>query len=72
MRILRPDCVILAIKNLIKIELGEEFIIIPSFDLDAAFVDSKSSTPIIYVLAHGIDPLEEILSFAEKQNKAKS
>ena len=38
----------------------------PPFNLEQAFQDSDSTTPLIFILSPGADPRLEILNLAEK------
>ena len=50
----------MGVKTYINHILGKEFIESPLFDLKAAFKDSLSTSPIIFVLSPGGDPLSSI------------
>ena len=39
----------------------------PPFNLEQAFQDSDSTTPLIFILSPGADPRLEILNLAEKK-----
>ena len=47
-------------------EMGTSFIEPPPFDLKACYVDSTCSTPLIFVLTPGADPMTELLRVAEE------
>eukprot|EP00331_Platyophrya_macrostoma_P018818 CAMPEP_0176474726 /NCGR_PEP_ID=MMETSP0127-20121128/43194_1 /TAXON_ID=938130 /ORGANISM="Platyophrya macrostoma, Strain WH" /LENGTH=757 /DNA_ID=CAMNT_0017870209 /DNA_START=1 /DNA_END=2274 /DNA_ORIENTATION=+ len=66
LRILRPDKMVAAIQNLIAAELGTLYIDPPSFNLDAAFQDSKWNIPIIFILSPGVNPMTELQKLADK------
>jgi hypothetical protein len=57
-RIISPDKLIQALKNLIIKELGQEFIKVPAFNLDQAYLESSNRKPIIFILKSGIDPYD--------------
>jgi hypothetical protein len=57
-RIISPDKLVQAIKILIAKELGNEFIKVPAFNLDQAYVESNNKKPIIFILKSGIDPYD--------------
>lgn len=67
-RLLAPNQVTNAISNLIQQEIGAQFTKSQYFDIEEVYQDSKCSTPIIYILSSGIDPLDYIMQFAEKHN----
>lgn len=47
-------------------EMGMTFIEPPPFDLRACYIDSTCSTPLIFVLTPGADPMTELLRVAEE------
>jgi dynein heavy chain len=67
LRILRPDVLVSSVENLIAEEVGAEFITPPPFDLELSYKDSDMSTPIIFVLSPGVDPISEIRKLAQKK-----
>ena len=46
--------------------MGEKYIEVPPFDLMACFKDSSCSTPLIFVLTPGADPMTELLRVADE------
>jgi len=65
LKALRSDKVITAIQNWITEQMGERFIISPTFDLAKCYKDSSIQTPLIFVLSAGSDPVADFLRFAE-------
>ena len=65
LRCIRPDKVVLAIQNYIVASIGEEFVKPPPFDLEACYGDSTCSTPLIFILSPGSDPMSSVLKAAE-------
>lgn len=59
LKFIRSDKVIPAVQNWIKSKIGEEFIIVPTFDLAKCFKDSTTMTPLIFVLSPGSDPVSD-------------
>lgn len=49
-----------------KQEMGNSFIEPPPFDLRACYEDSTCSTPLIFVLTPGADPMTELLRVADE------
>ena len=66
-KILREEKLILIIKNFVLKVLGKIFIESPVFDLKGAFEDSSSTTPIIFVLSPGADPISYLLTLAKEK-----
>ena len=71
LKVLREESLIFFIKDYVAAELGASFIESPPFDLKGAFVDSTSTTPIIFVLSPGADPIAYLMNLA-KQNDMDS
>ena len=68
LKAIRSDKISEAISNFIVEKIGEEFIIPPTFDLSKSFKDSSVTTPLIFVLSTGSDPVSDYLRFANEQN----
>jgi dynein heavy chain len=56
-KVVREEKMVQGIKEFVKQELGDRFIESPQFDLLGAFNDSGNTTPIIFVLSPGADPI---------------
>jgi dynein heavy chain len=67
-KVLREEKLIYGIKDFVKSELGDKFIESPPFDLLAAFSDSVCTTPIIFVLSPGADPITYLLNLSKSKN----
>ena len=65
---LREEKLVGGIKEFVKKELGAKFIESPPFDLLSAFADSSASTPLIFVLSPGADPISYLLNLAKQKN----
>ncbi|KAJ3127539.1 Dynein heavy chain 7, axonemal [Nowakowskiella sp. JEL0407] len=64
-RTLRPEKMVPAIMEFVKMKLGHKFIEPPTFDLAGSFEDSTQRTPLIFILSPGVDPMAQLLKFAE-------
>lgn len=63
---IRPDRFVAAVAVFIERVMGTTFISPPPFDISKSFEDSNCLTPLIFILSPGVDPMQSILSFAEK------
>lgn len=68
---LRPDKIIPAVLNFIIEHLGQPFVEPPYFDLSKSFKESSITTPLIFVLSTGSDPVADFNRFAEELNMTK-
>lgn len=66
-KILKEEKLVSLIKNFVLNILGKLFIESPVFDLKGSFNDSSCSTPIIFVLSPGADPISYLLSLAKEK-----
>ena len=64
--ILRPEKLMLGLKMFVGRELGQVFVESPPFDLKGAFEDSVSTSPIIFILSPGADPISDLLKLAKE------
>lgn len=64
LRCLRPDKLVPAITIFVKEYLGEEFIFPPAFNLAEIYLDSSSTSPLIFVLSPGSDPFASLNVFS--------
>lgn len=67
LRVIREELVMQAIKKYLYLNLGEYFIDSVSSNLEAAFNDSTSATPLILILSPGADPTDSLIQFSESR-----
>jgi dynein heavy chain len=65
LRVLRPDKLTTAITEFVKQAMGARFVEPPPLDIDRCFKDSSATTPLIFVLSPGSDPMSMLLKYAE-------
>lgn len=61
----------LAIQSFVAEHLGTQFTEPPPFNLARAFLDSSNTTPLIFVLSPGADPMADLLKLADELRFAK-
>ncbi|TPX60044.1 hypothetical protein PhCBS80983_g02063 [Powellomyces hirtus] len=67
LRSLRPDKMIAAMTLFIIDKMGTRFVEPPPFDLASSYEDSNTTSPLIFVLSPGADPMTALLRFAEEK-----
>jgi len=65
-RAFRIDCLKSAIITFISNQIGQKFVEPPTFDIAKSFADSVNTTPLIFILSPGTDPVADVITFAEK------
>jgi dynein heavy chain len=68
-RFIREEKVIFAIRRYVSKTLNDFFIESPPFDLNGAYLDSTNTTPLIFILSPGADPIDYLLQLAESKGK---
>ncbi|XP_060531522.1 dynein axonemal heavy chain 12 [Cylas formicarius] len=66
-KVLRPDQLIAAIMNFVKLEMDERYIKPPSFSISVSYDDSYSLCPLIFILSPGTDPMAALVKFADEK-----
>jgi dynein heavy chain len=69
LRAFREEKVIFGIRVFVDRELGKAFTESPAFNLEAAYGDSNSSTPLIFILSPGADPNDYLISLGASKGK---
>eukprot|EP00929_Paragymnodinium_shiwhaense_P087551 TRINITY_DN476_c0_g7_i1.p1 TRINITY_DN476_c0_g7~~TRINITY_DN476_c0_g7_i1.p1 ORF type:complete len:2666 (-),score=827.08 TRINITY_DN476_c0_g7_i1:96-7328(-) len=62
---LRPDATVRALMTIVEAKLGPYFLEPPPLELEICFRDSNPAVPLIYILAMGSDPMQDIQRLAE-------
>jgi len=71
LRIVRPDKTIPMLRSFISTSLGNaKYITSPPFDVHKAYLESKNTTPIFFILSPGADPIVIIESLAKKLGRS--
>lgn len=65
LRVLRPDKLTSAIHKFVAEQMGSQFVEPPPFDLDKCYQDSTPTSPLIFVLSPGSDPMSALLKYAD-------
>jgi dynein heavy chain len=65
-RAFRLDNLKSAVINFISHFIGQKFVEPPTFDIEKSFADSVNTTPLIFILSPGTDPVSDVITFADK------
>ena len=71
LRCVRPDKVVPALVGFISAEMGKQFVDPPTFNLGRCYDDSDATTPLIFVLSTGVDPMSKLMELADQQGMGK-
>jgi len=71
LRCIRPDKVTLGIQQFVSEQLGQRFIEPPPFDLGECYKEAGPTTPLIFVLTMGADPMADLLKLCNEMNMIK-
>ena len=63
LKLFRPETLLQAFTNYVRIELGQYFAESPSATMQSLFEDSDKLTPVVFVLSQGADPTNQLLKF---------
>ena len=63
-KVFRPEKIVECIGDYISGIMGREYIEQPPLDLHVVFPDTSSSTPLVFILSAGADPMSTIVRFA--------
>ena len=69
MRAIRPDKLMLGVQDFVIEKMTEKFVKPPPFDLRTSFDESSSTTPLVFVLSAGSDPMAALIKFSEDVGK---
>ncbi|XP_038654802.1 dynein heavy chain 14, axonemal-like [Scyliorhinus canicula] len=65
-KVLRPECLIAAVREFVAQKLGAEFLPSPAVNLQDAFDETDAYTPLIFLLSPGTDPVTQVVRFAKE------
>lgn len=68
---IRADKITLAVQNFVVEQIGRQFVEPPTFNLAKSFKDSAITTPLIFVLSTGSDPVADFERFSADMNMTK-
>jgi len=69
LRTLRLDKLVPGISKFCASELGQQYIEPPPFDLEGTYNDSTNTSPLVFILSPGVDPMLSLLKFAESKGR---
>ena len=69
LRSIRLDKLVPTIAQFVAMDLGQKYIEPPPFDLEGTFKDSTNTSPLVFILSPGVDPMLSLLKFAESKGR---
>eukprot|EP00946_MAST-07B_sp_MAST-7B-sp1_P003364 g3364.t1 len=63
LRSIRPDKIVLAVQAYVVAVQGDKFVKPPPFILSDSYEDSNNTTPLVFILSAGSDPMAAIVKF---------
>lgn len=63
------SCVACQCAQFVSNELGQQYIEPPPFDLEGTYKDSSNTSPLVFILSPGVDPMLSLLKFAEGKGR---
>jgi len=64
---LKPEKVLFAVQKYLEADLGSEYAISPVNSIETLFRASQANSPIIFVLSQGVDPMQQVRNYAERE-----
>jgi dynein heavy chain len=61
---LTEEKIVACVTEFISVNLGQQYIEIPPLDLEKAFKDTTPTSPLIFILSTGSDPVASLIKFA--------
>merc|ERR1719473_2020075 len=71
LRTFRMDKVSNGVEAYVIDKLGREFVMPPTFDISISYADSTKTSPLIFILVSGADPVSDMLSFAAEMGMSE-
>ena len=65
---LKPEKVLFGIQKYLELDIGAEYAISPISSMENLFRASTPNNPIIFVLSQGVDPMQQVRNYAEREN----
>uniref|UniRef100_A0A6T8E3I8 Dynein heavy chain n=1 Tax=Prymnesium polylepis TaxID=72548 RepID=A0A6T8E3I8_9EUKA len=69
LRVIRLDKLVAMISRYVANDIGQKYIEPPPFDLEGSYKDSSSTSPLVFILSPGVDPMLSLLKFAEGKGR---
>jgi len=64
---LKPERVLFAVQKYLELDIGPEYSISPVSSMETLFKASQANNPIIFVLSQGVDPMQQVRNYAERE-----
>lgn len=72
LKAVRADKISKALQNYVTELMGSDYIKPPPFNIASSFKDSSVTTPLIFVLSPGTDPVADFMKFSDEMSMTKS
>lgn len=70
-RAIRPDLVTTCMQEIVAKNLNQNFVVSPTFGLSSIYKDTGPTTPMLFILFPGANPIDDVMALANEMHMTK-